>query len=42
MVYFEHSKEACEKAQGTGIKAYPFDSEVRDLENLEEFLRENL
>ncbi len=41
-VYFEHNKDAVAKAEELGIKSYHFDHEVRDLEKLKAFLKENI
>ena len=42
VIYFEHSREACESAQSVGIKTHHYDSAKKDLVALKKFLDENL
>jgi len=42
VVYFEHNPEALKSAQSVGITAYLYDSEMKDLETLRNFLNDNL
>ena len=42
VVYFEHSIEAVESAQKSGIKTYHYDNNKKDLESLKKFLDESL
>lgn len=42
VVYFEHNEDAVKSAQSVGIKAYHYDKDKKDLENLKIFLDENL
>ena len=41
-VYFEHNYDAVASAASTGIKAFWFDKDARDLGKLKEFLLESL
>lgn len=42
VVYFEHNKEAVQRAESVGINTYYFDPEKRDLESLKDFLDKEL
>ncbi|NTW27592.1 MAG: hypothetical protein HGA36_04665 [Candidatus Moranbacteria bacterium] len=42
VIYFEHAEEAAKSAESVGIKTYFYDAEKKDLENLKEFLIDNL
>lgn len=42
VVYFEHNADAVKSAQSVGIKAYHYDKDKKDLENLKIFLDKNL
>jgi len=42
VVYFEHNPDAVKSAESIGIRSYFYDSAKRDLEALENFLKENL
>jgi FMN phosphatase YigB (HAD superfamily) len=42
VVYFEHNPEAVKSAESVGIKTHYFDKDKRDLESLENFLKNNL
>lgn len=41
-IYFEHNKQAIASAESIGITSYYFDSEKRDIQSLQEFLKNNL
>jgi FMN phosphatase YigB (HAD superfamily) len=41
-IYIEHSKEAIASAESLGILSYHFDTEKKDLESLQKFLKDNL
>ena len=41
-LYFEHNADAVASSASTGIKAYWFDKDLRDLKKLSEFLKESL
>ena len=42
VIYFEHSPEAVESAKSIGINSYHYDSSLRDLDKLKDFLDNNL
>lgn len=42
VVYFEHNPEAVRSAESVGIKSYYYDPDKKDLEALNNFLKENL
>lgn len=42
VVYFEHNSEAVKSAQSVGIKTLYYDSDKKDLRELNNFLSENL
>ena len=42
LIYFEHNKEACKKAEEIGIKTFYYDKDKKDLLTLLKFLKENL
>jgi FMN phosphatase YigB (HAD superfamily) len=42
VIYFEHNPEAVKSAQSIGIKTYHYDNEKKNLEALEDFLRDGL
>ena len=42
VIYFEHNPEAVKSAQLTGINSYFFDYDKKNLNNLKEFLDNNL
>lgn len=42
VVYFEHNPEAVKSAELVGILTHHYDSEKKDLEDLENFLSQNL
>jgi len=42
VIYFEHSKGAVESAKSIGIKTLFYDEEKKDLEEVRDFLQENL
>ncbi len=42
VIYFEHNKEAVEKAKETWINTFWYDKDKKDLVELEQFLRGNL
>jgi len=42
VVYFEHNKDAIEKAEEIWIKTFYYDKDKKDLLTLEKFLKENV
>lgn len=42
VVYFEHSRDACESAESLGIRTYFYDAKEQDLTELKRFLDKNL
>lgn len=42
VIYFEHNSDAVKSAESLGIKSYYYDSEIKDLEGLKNFLDSNL
>ena len=42
VIYFEHNPDAVKSAQSLGITSYHYDSEKKDLDELKEFLDNNL
>ena len=42
IVYFEHNLQAVESAKSIGINAYHYDSDKKDLNDLEKFLNESI
>ncbi len=42
VIYFEHNPEAVESAKSVGIETYHYDKDEKDLDNLQDFLNENL
>ncbi len=42
VVYFEHNQKAVDSAQHVGITTYYYDPDKKDLDALENFLKENL
>lgn len=42
VVYFEHNKDAVEKAKEVWINTFWYDKDKKDIKNLEHFLKDNL
>jgi len=42
VVYFEHDPEATRSAKSVGITSYHYDNEKNDLDNLKQFLDQNI
>lgn len=42
VIYFEHNSEAVKSAESVGINSYHYDSSMKDLESLKNFIDSNL
>ncbi len=42
VIYFEHNPKAVQSAQATGITAYFYDADKKDLSGLKKFIEDNL